>query len=626
MGVVHCSNKIKGVFLNMSESLKKDKSYKRIVALDILRAIALIMICCYHWFLYNGTYIGVVVFFVLSGYLYTNKQLSNENLKDVWSGIKRRISKIYPSLLLVILVSTLCVYFINGGLELKYKYSVLASVLGLNNIYQIISKMSYFDNFGMLMPLTHIWALSFQFQMYLIIPFFILFLKKLKTNKKGISAIFFVLSLISFGIMAYLYSKGSDFSRIYYGTDTRIFSFLIAAAIGIFYSDREIVLKNEKLIIRILGILGLVILVVFCIFINYQSALNYYGLMYLESFLLSFSVLQLSKIEGNFFENNLVKKITSPIVKLGQHQYQYYLWQYPIMIFFREIFKWSKLGNNPKFLLQLAVLIVISEISYIFFEKMQWNFDVKKLDLKKRQKNYDLIKTTSFSILGAILGIVATSKIYENEDLKEMKSINKIQSQSQIQQTSPQQNSKIIVSNDNLSPEQDVVQQEKILQSLPNDKREILFVGDSVLDMTKEDLRKKYPNATIDTKVGRQFYEFPKLLSNYIESGKMKNTIVIALGTNGTIYKKDIKKVLEMLKGKEVYMVNTVMPDPWEREVNEEIAKAVKENPNIKMVDWYSYSKGKRQYFYKDGTHPKPHASKRYVGLLYSVVSKNIKN
>ena len=67
----------------MSESLKKDKSYKRIVALDILRAIALIMICCYHWFLYNGTYIGVVVFFVLSGYLYTNKQLSNENLKDV---------------------------------------------------------------------------------------------------------------------------------------------------------------------------------------------------------------------------------------------------------------------------------------------------------------------------------------------------------------------------------------------------------------------------------------------------------------------------------------------------------------------------------------------------------------
>ena len=130
----------------MSESLKKDKSYKRIVALDILRAIALIMICCYHWFLYNGTYIGVVVFFVLSGYLYTNKQLSNENLKDVWSGIKRRISKIYPSLLLVILVSTLCVYFINGGLELKYKYSILASVLGLNNIYQIISISNVFNN------------------------------------------------------------------------------------------------------------------------------------------------------------------------------------------------------------------------------------------------------------------------------------------------------------------------------------------------------------------------------------------------------------------------------------------------------------------------------------------------
>lgn len=156
--------------------------------------------------------------------------------------------------------------------------------------------------------------------------------------------------------------------------------------------------------------------------------------------------------------------------------------------------------------------------------------------------------------------------------------------------------------------------------------RDILFIGDSVLDMTKIDLRKKYPNAIIETKVGRQFYELPNMLKNYAQNGKLRKIIVIALGTNGTIYEKDMKSVLETLKGHELYFINTVMPDPWQDSVNAEIKKASAENPNIKVIDWYSYSKGKQEYFYKDGTHPKPHAAKRYINLLYSVLSKDILN
>ena len=168
--------------------------------------------------------------------------------------------------------------------------------------------------------------------------------------------------------------------------------------------------------------------------------------------------------------------------------------------------------------------------------------------------------------------------------------------------------------------------QNEILKKYPNDERDILFIGDSVLDMTKVDLRKKYPNAIIETKIGRQFYELPNMLKNYAQNGKLRKIIVIALGTNGTIYEKDMKSVLETLKGHELYFINTVMPDPWQDSVNAEIKKASAENPNIKVIDWYSYSKGKQEYFYKDGTHPKPHAAKRYINLLYSVLSKDILN
>ena len=172
---------------------------ERIQSLDILRAIALILICVYHWFSYKGTYIGVVIFFALSGYLVTSGLLSRDF--TIFSVINRRLKKVYPSLLIVILASTIALYFVNNGLEMKYKYSAIFSILGLNNIYQIFSKMSYFDNFGIILPLTHIWALSFLIQMYIFFPFLVQGLKKMKLKNNTIGIIFSGIGYIVIAIL-----------------------------------------------------------------------------------------------------------------------------------------------------------------------------------------------------------------------------------------------------------------------------------------------------------------------------------------------------------------------------------------------------------------------------------------
>ena len=600
---------------------------KRILSLDILRALALVLICVYHWTLFKGTYIGVVIFFALSGYLVTSGLLSRDF--SIFSVISRRLKKIYPSLLIVILASTIALYFVNNGLEMKYKYSALFSVLGLNNIYQIFSKMSYFDNFGIILPLTHIWALSFLIQMYVFFPVLVQGLKKLKLKDYTMGSIFLAISVISGLVMAYIFyatsksSEGADFSRIYYGTDTRAFSFFCAAGLACFYSRREIKSNVEKKIVYVLGILGIVSIIVFSFGIDYRNALNYYGLMFLVSILFSFSIVLFSKPELKKFDISKYNKILDPVIRLGQHQYQYYLWQYPVMIFAREYFKWSKLSNSQQFCIQFIVLIFISELSYYLFEKKS-------------------IKYISYPILASIALILVFSPIYENKDLEEMKAAQAAAANATVEDTKPSQptTTPAATQTGNLTMdellnaintpskgiEEESKIQDEILQKYPNDEREILFIGDSVLDMTKVDLKKKYPNAIIETKVGRQFYELPKMLTNYAQSGKLKKIIVIALGTNGTIYEKDMKSVLETLKGHDIYFINTVMPDPWQDSVNAEIKKASAENPNIKVIDWYSYSKGKQQYFYKDGTHPKPHAAKRYINLLYSVLSKDILN
>ena len=591
---------------------------ERITSIDILRALALFMICFYHWFSYMGTYIGVVIFFALSGYLVTSGLLQKDF--SVWKFIKRRMEKIYPSLIAVVMVSSVVVFFINGGLEWKYKMSALASIAGLNNIYQIVSKMSYFDNFGMIMPLTHIWALSFQLQMYILFPFILKGLKKIKLQNKTIGIIFLLVSVASAAWMGYKFYMGSDFSRIYYGTDTRAFAFFAAAGIACFYCDREIVKKGEKVLIYLLGISGIILIIMFSIFIDYRNKYNYYGLMFLVSILITYTIVLLTKQEIKKWNNPLVDRLLTPAVKLGQHQYQYYLWQYPIMIFSKEFLKWLDIDFNLKFLIQLCFLFVISELCYYLFEKNE----------------FSIIKIVNYIIFGFVSGFLIAAPIYVNEDLEEMKKIQsgmnpagteKEKESSNADKTSQSGTSEQktdLESNQNQSSEKENSEQEKTPDELKKDERSILFVGDSVLDMTKFDLKKRYPNSIIETKTGRQFYELPDLLTYYAKTGKMRKIVVIALGTNGTIYKKDMEKVMKTLEGHEVYLISTIMPDSWQKSVNEEIMNASSQHSNVKVIDWYSFAKNKREYFYKDGTHPKPDAAKKYVDLIYSVVSKNI--
>ena len=591
---------------------------ERITSIDILRALALFMICFYHWFSYMGTYIGVVIFFALSGYLVTSGLLQKNF--SAWKFIKRRMEKIYPSLIVVVMVSSVIVFFINGGLEWKYKMSAFASIAGLNNIYQIVSKMSYFDNFGMIMPLTHIWALSFQLQMYILFPFILKGLKKIKLQNKTIGIIFILVSVISAVWMGYKFYMGSDFSRIYYGTDTRAFAFFVAAGIACFYCDREIVKKGEKVLIYLLGISGIILIIMFSIFIDYRNKYNYYGLMFLVSILITYTIVLLTKQEIKKWNNPLVNRLLTPAVKLGQHQYQYYLWQYPIMIFSKEFFKWLDIDFNSKFLIQLCFLFIISELCYYLFEKNE----------------FSIIKIVNYIIFGFVSGFLIAAPIYVNEDLEEMKKIQsgmnpagteKEKESSNADKTSQSGTSEQkadLENNQNQSSEKENPGQEKTPDELKKDERSILFIGDSVLDMTKFDLKKIYPNSIIETKIGRQFYELPDLLAYYAKTGKMRKIVVIALGTNGTIYKKDMEKVMKTLEGHEVYLISTVMPDSWQKSVNEEIMNASLQHSNVKVIDWYSFAKNKREYFYKDGTHPKPDAAKKYVDLIYSVVSKNI--
>ena len=185
---------------------------KRSIGIDIIKAISLISVIIYHLYEYKGTYIGVVLFFVISGYLIT--EVLYERDDSYFKFIKRRYTKIFPPLIVVLFFSCLAFYHFYGFLSTKLIFNSVSSLLGLSNIYQICSGMSYFERSGDLFPLLHTWSLSIEIQFYVIFPFLIYLFKKLKLNIKLIATIIIILSLISGGVMFYKEYMNYDISAI----------------------------------------------------------------------------------------------------------------------------------------------------------------------------------------------------------------------------------------------------------------------------------------------------------------------------------------------------------------------------------------------------------------------------
>lgn len=600
---------------------------KRSIGIDIIKAISLISVIIYHIYEYKGTYIGVVLFFVISGYLIT--EILYERDDSYFKFIKRRYTKIFPPLIAVLTLSCLAFYYFYGFINLKLIFNSLSSLFGLSNIYQIYSGMSYFERSGDLFPLLHTWSLSIEIQFYVIFPFLIYLFKKLKLNTKFIAAIILILSLISGGIMFYKEYMNYDISAIYYGTDTRIFSILIGSAFYFIFKDEELKLKKVNIISYIF--LGLIILIVLSV--DYSSKSNYYGLLYLISILGGF--ITVTSIKTGFLDFN--SSMAKPLSKLGEHSYVYYLWQYPIMIYSLEYFKWSDVDYNYTVILQIIILIVLSEISYKFLiESKQGSIILRRIFLViyvailvflpiSTESNSEEVQNRANEIDNNLItddfnGIThnSTKKEYDSLRIDNVDYIVDRLLLEEITSFKEQQDKKIEKKVDEVIEKKE--DKDKIDNSIEG--KDYTFIGDSVMKMGEPYIKEIFKDANIDAKVSRQFTDLPKVLEALKDSKKLKNIVVIHLGTNGVINKESFETSMKLLDGKTIYLMNTVVPKPWEKSVNKNLEEWSADYNNITIIDWYKYAKGEKKLFYKDATHPKPEGAKKYAEFILESIKE----
>ena len=596
---------------------------KRSIGIDIIKAISLISVIIYHLYEYKGTYIGVVLFFVISGYLIT--EVLYERDDSYFKFIKRRYIKIFPPLIAVLTLSYLAFYYFYGFINIKLIFNSLSSLFGLSNIYQIYSGMSYFERSGDLFPLLHTWSLSIEIQFYVIFPFLIYLFKKMKLNVKFIAAIIIILSLISGSIMIYKEYMNYDISAIYYGTDTRIFSILIGSAFYFLFKNKKLNPKRAN----ILSYIFLGIIVVITLSVDYSSKSNYYGFLYLISILGGF--ITVTSLKTGFLD--FKGPIAKPLSKLGEHSYVYYLWQYPIMIYSLEYFKWSDIDYNYTVILQIIILIILSEISYKFLiESRQGSIILRRIFLViyvailvflpiSTESNSEEVQNKANEIDNN-LGTNNFNNTAHDNTKKEYKidNIDYIAEKllKEIALFKEQQDKKIEKKVD------ETVEKEEDKDKVDNsiEAEDYTFIGDSVMKMGEPYIKEIFKDANIDAKVSRQFTDLPKVLEALKDSKKLKNIVVIHLGTNGVINKESFESSMKLLEGKTVYLMNTVVPKPWEKSVNKSLEEWSADYSNITIIDWHKYAKGEKKLFYKDATHPKPEGAKKYAEFILESIKE----
>ncbi|MGA7398186.1 MAG: acyltransferase, partial [Solirubrobacterales bacterium] len=271
--------------------------------LDGLRAIAVLAVIAYHldigWA--QGGLLGVGIFFTLSGYLITDILLeawSNQRLKlgQFWLARARRL---LPALFVMLIVVMAWVTLGDPSLLGDLRGVAISSALFTSNWWVIFQDQSYFDRFGPVSPLGHLWSLGIEEQFYLIWPWVLLLGLKFVPGKKGVAAanpfrrvrprlaaVTLVLAACSAVLMAILFEPGFDTTRVYEGTDTRAFGLLIGAALAMVWPSRRLKSGVSRRIRNLLDGAGVLSLLAILLLIwrtdQYSSFLYQGGLVLLS--------------------------------------------------------------------------------------------------------------------------------------------------------------------------------------------------------------------------------------------------------------------------------------------------------------------------------------------------------
>ncbi|MEO8457406.1 MAG: acyltransferase family protein [Chloroflexota bacterium] len=658
-------------------SAVRSGALKYIPAIDGLRALAVTAVLLYHsalgWL--PGGFLGVEVFFVISGYLITSLLIAdrakhgNVSLLSFW---KRRARRLLPAAFMLIIATLVySVVFLPDEVA-ALRGNALAAFGYVSNWYQIFHSQSYFESLGRPSLLKHLWSLGVEEQFYLVWPIvFTLVLARLR--RRYAFGLIVAGAMASAALMWYKFDPAGDPSRIYYGTDTRASGLLIGAALAFAWQAGGLTAKANRFLRwtpDVCGIVALAALTAIALVIHETDAVLYRGGFAIVG--LATAVLIAAAVHP---DARILRRVLGqrPLLWLGTRSYSIYLWHWPVFMLTRPG-QDIALGAVPAFALRLAITFVVAELSYRLVEMPVRRGALGRMRQSLRQSvgqlrrptlqawKYRPLAATGFAGVGVLfLGFtvaaagppttpsyLAVGEVHTYSWSQATESstptpeptpfrILATATPSELTSVLPRAHvtasatpTPIPVTNTASPPPTSVATTPPLSATPPvvtsspppplaSPPSRVLALGDSVMLGAAPEMAAAIPNLEIDAAVSRQVAAGIDLLAARRDAGTLGDVVIIHLGTNGTFTPAQFDQIMDILSGvQRVVFVNLKVPRDWEDSDNSVIADGVARYPNAVLADWFTVAKAHPEFFYEDDIHLKPDGANFYAQMIAS--------
>ncbi len=631
---------------------KRLKKSRYITGFDGIRALAVVGVIVYHLLPYNlqGGYLGVPTFFVVSGYLITDlllQEWEQNGRIDFFGFYARRLKRLYPALVFMLVGTGTYITLFARSLLTNLRSVITTNLLYLYNWWEVGHGQSYFDRFNGESPFTHLWSLSIEGQYYLIWPLILIALVLLVKRRRIIAYILLAFAILSGILMGLLYTGPDALNRVYYGTDTRMFSIIFGALLAVIWPSTHLragISSSSRWLLNLTGIVSIAIMAYMFFELAGQNTFTYRGGMFIMA-IASTTLVAACTHPGA----DVNRWLTNPVFRwMGTRSYGIYLYQFPVMIFYEMRFR--NIAAHP-FLnaaIEIILIMIISELSYRYIERPLRRYHYAHLwqsitEFLRPNSSFGLKRLWLLPAL-ALIGIcVYGSAISPTKAQKTALQENIIKNQSKASANNKvalakQKKAKKLAENKRrmakLLNKKLTRKQYRIAKKYDLSKKQYLIaanqpltaVGDSIMADNSHDLQTVFKQAYVSAQVGRQIWQAGSVLHSLKQRGELAPNVLINLGTNSPMTDAQINKVVRIVgKNHKIFWVNTHVPTRnWEAEVNATIGRASRRYSNFYVIDWHKFSVSHPSWFWQDNVHPNPQGNVKYTHLVAKEMSQHL--
>ena len=580
------------------------RTSSRLPGLDGLRAIAVLAVIAFHFLpdSLQGGYVGVDVFFVISGFLITGLLVRERatagriSLGGFWA---RRARRLLPALVLVVAVCSSAALFIGGDVLVGLGSQVLGAATFSSNWLAIVLGQSYFDTTTPEL-FRNLWSLAVEEQFYLLWPLALLLLLLVRNRfvRSGIALVLAIGSAVAMALLA-----GPDATRVYYGTDTHSFGLALGAALaflleGRFRDAAAPLPRPVRIALPIAGALATAGVVAVALLLPEGDWLATHGGLALVAVLTAIAIAGATGA-GSWLGRALD---VQPLRWIGERSYGLYLWHWPVLVLLvaalpRESAWWVAPAAA------LVVTVGASALSYRFVETPLRRRGVRGSVLFV-VRGRAVIRAVSALAAAALLATVGLTGV----------AVASAPDRGEAQASIEAGQELLALPGFATAPRR--------AQPLPTGDQ-IYAIGDSVMLAAAPELEEAFPGIAIDAVVSRQMYEADDIVSAVIAAGAMRPILVLGLGTNGWIDEETLDEVHAMLpRGTQMIVVNVQVPREWGPDVNSILDDFARSKRDVELSNWYSAIQPQLDVLADDQVHPGPTGGRIYCGALADALQR----